>query len=64
VENQPKNVESPRAQDPTPQRDSESVFPQARIPTPFRERRRDSPAKQANNEGPRIRRSEQGRIPH
>ena len=46
-----------------PQRDSRSVSPQVRVPTPLRERGRDSPARQANNEGLRIRRSEHRRIP-
>ena len=54
VENQPKNMKSPHAQNPTPQRDSDSVYPQARVPTPLRERERDSPARQANNESPRV----------
>ena len=56
-------MESPHAQDPTPQRHSGSNSPQARVPTPPRERGRDSLARQANNEGLRIRRSEHGRIP-
>ena len=47
-----------------PQRDSGSNSPQARVPTPLREGRRESPARQANNKGPRIRRTERGRIPH
>ena len=46
-----------------PQRDSGSNSPQAKVPTSLRERGRESPARQANNEGPRIRRSERGRIP-
>ena len=62
MENQPEDVESPHAQDSMPQRDSGSICPQARVPTPLRQRRMDSPARQANNEGPRIRRSERGRI--
>jgi len=45
-----------------PQRDSGSVSPKVRIPTPLRERERYFPAKQANHEGPRIQRSERGRI--
>jgi len=64
VENQPEDVESPYAQDPTPQRDSGSISPQVRVPTPLRETGRDSPTDQANNEGPRIRRSEHRRIRH
>ena len=63
IKNQPEYVESPHAQDPTPKRDSGSVSSQARVPTPLRERGRDSPTRQTNNKGPRIRRSEQGRIP-
>jgi len=55
-------VESPHAQHPTPQRDSGSNSPQARVHTPLRERGRDCPTQQANNEGPRIRRSERRRI--
>jgi len=54
VENQPEDVESPHAQDPMPQRDSGSNSPQARVPTPLRERGRDSAARSANYEGPRI----------
>jgi len=38
VENQPKNVESPLAQHPMPQRDSGSISPLARIPTPLKGR--------------------------
>ena len=64
VENQPEDVESLHAQDPTPQRDSGSNTPQAKVPTPLRERGRDSPTRQANNGGPRIQRSERGRVPH
>ena len=56
-------MENPHAQGPTPQWDSESNSPQARVLTPLRERGRESLARQANNEGPRIRRSERGRIP-
>ena len=63
VENQPEDVERPHAQDPRPQRDNGSNSPQARVPTPLIERGRDSSARQANNEGSRIRRSERGRIP-
>jgi len=62
MENQPKDVESPHAQDPTPQRDSRSNSTQARVPAPLRERERDSPARQANDKGPRIQRSERRRI--
>ena len=51
VENQLEDVESPHAQDPTPQRDNGSNSPQVRVPTPLRERGKDSPARQANNEG-------------
>ena len=58
MENQPEDVESPHTQDPAPQRDSGSVSPQVSVPTPLKERGRDSSARQANNEGPRIRRSE------
>ena len=54
VENQLKDVESPHAHDPTPQRDSGSLSPQVRVPTPLRARGRDSPTRQENNEGPRI----------
>ena len=46
-----------------PQTDSGSSSPQGRVPIPLRERGRDSPATQANNEGPRIQRSEHRRIP-
>jgi len=63
IENQPEDVESPHAQDPTPQRDSGSISPQVRVPTPLRERGRDSPARQANNKGLRFRRSEHRRVP-
>ena len=42
MENQSEDVESPHAQDPTPQRDSGSNAPQVRAPTPLSERGRDS----------------------
>jgi len=63
MENEPEDVESPHTQDPTPQRDSGSNPPQVRVATPLRERGMDSPVRQVNNEGPRIRRGEPGRIP-
>jgi len=63
MENQLEDVKSPHAQDPTPQRDSGSISPQVRVPTPLRERGRDSPGRQANNKGSRIRTSERRRIP-
>ena len=53
----------PHVQDPTPQRDSGSNSPHAQGPTPLRERGRDTSTRQTNNEGPRLRRSERGRIP-
>ena len=64
MENQPEDVESPHTQDPMPQRDSGSNSLQVRVTRPLRERGRDSLTGPANNEGPRIRRSECGRIPH
>jgi len=47
-----------------PPMDSGSDFPQAKALTPHEERGRDPPARQANNEGSRIRRSECERISH
>jgi len=63
IKNQPEYVESPHAQDPTPKRDSGSVSSQARVPTPLRERGRDSPTRQTNNESSKIQSGERGRIP-
>ena len=57
------HVVSPHVQDPTPQRDSGSNFPHVQSPTPLRDRGRDTSTRQTNNEGPRLRRSERGRIP-
>jgi len=58
VKIQPENTKSPHTQDPTAQRDSGSAYPQSRVPIPFLEMGRDSPARQENNEGPRIQKYE------
>ena len=60
--NRPENTESPHAHDSTPQSDSESVSLQVRVPTTLRERGRDFPIRQTNNEGLKIQRSKYGRI--
>jgi len=60
VENQLEDVKSSHAQDPMPQTDCGSIFPQARVLTPLRKRGRNSSARQTNNEGPRIPSSERG----